>query len=144
MMNRLPSVFDTNSATSALLISTLISRHAFGKTLDHYQILVSDETVAEFDDVTGREKFETCIKAGEREAFEELLHREAMFVEVEQTVEASRDPDDDKFLAVALDGKAEVIVSGEQDLLVLDPSRCVRIVKPRVLVEEFPPVGEAL
>ena len=70
-MNRLPSVFDTNSPTSALLISTLISRHAFGKTLDHYQILVSDETVAEFDDVTGREKFETYVKAGEREAFEE-------------------------------------------------------------------------
>jgi len=143
-MNRPPCVFDTNSLISALLISTSISRHAFDKALDHYQILVSDETVAEFDDVAGREKFETYVKAGEREAFEELLHREAMFVEVEQTVEASRDPDDNKFLALALDGKAEVIVSGDQDLLVLDPFRRVRIVKPRVFVEEFPPVEEAL
>jgi len=67
-----------------------------------------------------------------------------MFAEVEQTVEASRDPDDDKFLAVALDGKAEVIVSGEQDLLVLDPFRRVRVVKPRGFIEELPPVEEAL
>ena len=63
-------MFDTNSLISALLISTSISRHAFDKALDYYQILVSDETVAEFDDVTGREKFETYVKAGEREAFE--------------------------------------------------------------------------
>ena len=59
-------------------------------------------------------------------------------------MEASRDPDDDKFLAVALDGKAEVIVSGEQDLLVLDPFRRVRVVKPRGFIEELPPVEEAL
>ena len=143
MKNRLPCVFDTNSLISALLISTSVARRAFDKALDHYQILVSNETVAEFDDVAGREKFETYLKPGEREAFQELLHREATFVEGTQAVEVSRDPDDDKFLALALAGKAEVIISGDQDLLVLDPFRGVRIVKPRTFVEEFPPLEEA-
>lgn len=104
MRNRPSCVFDTNSLISALLIKTSISRQAFDKALDHYRVLISDETVAEFDDVASREKFETYLEAGEREAFEELLHREAQFVEVTETVEASRDPDDDKFLELAVVG----------------------------------------
>jgi len=106
MKSRPPCVFDTNSLISALLISTSVSRRAFDKALDHYQLLISDEAVAEFDDVAGREKFETYLKEGERESFEELLHREAQFVEVTETVEASRDPDDDKFLELAIAGEA--------------------------------------
>lgn len=47
-------VFDTNSLISALLVSTSVSRKAFDKALNAYQILISDETVAEFDDVAGR------------------------------------------------------------------------------------------
>jgi predicted nucleic acid-binding protein len=59
-------------------------------------------------------------------------------------VEASRDPDDDKFLELAVAGEAEVIVSGDQDLLVLDPFQGARMVRPRTFVEEFLPMEEAL
>jgi len=142
MTSRPPCVFDTNSLISALLINTSVSRKAFDKAIDHYQILISDETAAEFDDVAGHEKFEKYLNVGEREGFEELLHREARLVEVSETVAASRDPDDDKFLALALAGEAEVIVSGDEDLLVLDPFRGVRIVRPRTFVEEFPPAEQ--
>lgn len=144
MRNRPSCVFDTNSLISALLINTSISRRSFDKALDHYRLLISDETVAEFDDVAGRKKFETYLEEGEREAFEEPLHREAQFVEGTETVEVNRDPDDDKFLELAVAGEAEVIVSGDQDLLVLDPFQGVRIVRPRTFVEEFPPMEEAL
>jgi len=142
MKSRSPCVFDTNSLISALLVSTSVSRRAFDKALDYYQILISDETIAEFDDVAGRGKFERYLKAGEREGFEELLHREARFVEVTETVEACRDPDDDKFLELALAGDGEVIISGDKDLLVLDPFQGIRIVRPRSFVEEFPPLEE--
>jgi len=127
---------------SALLISTSVSRKAFDKALDRYQIPISDETIAEFDDVAGREKFEKYLKAGERERFEELLHREARFVEVTEAVAASRDPDDDKFLALALAGEAKAIISGDEDLLVLSPFQGVRIVRPRTFVEGFPPAEQ--
>lgn len=59
-------------------------------------------------------------------------------------MEASRDPDDDKFLGLAVAGEAEVIVSGDQDLLVLDPFHGARMVRPRTFVEELPPMEEAL
>lgn len=142
MRNNPSCVFDTNSLISALLIKSSISRQAFDKALDHFRILISDETAAEFDDVVGREKFETYLKAGEREGFEELLHREAQFVDVTETVEASRDPDDDKFLELALAGTADVIITGDRDLLVLDPFQGVRIVTPKTFVEEFPPAKD--
>ncbi len=45
-------------------------------------------------------------------------------------VKASRDPDDDKFLAAAIEGVAEVVVTGDRDLLDLKSYRGVRIVRP--------------
>jgi putative PIN family toxin of toxin-antitoxin system len=80
------------------------------------------------------------LKEGEREGFEELLHREAVFTEVNEIVNASRDSEDDKFLELAVAGKANVVVSGDKDLLVLDPFRSIRIVRPRAFVEQFPPL----
>jgi putative PIN family toxin of toxin-antitoxin system len=109
---------------SALLVNTSVSRRASDKALDYYQILISDEIVAEFDDMAGRAKFEKYLKVGEREGFEELLHREARFVEVTETVEASRDPDDDKFLELAIAGDAESV---DKDLWVLDPFQGIHV-----------------
>lgn len=143
-MSKPPCVFDTNSLISALLIKASVSREAFDKAVDHYQILISEETTAEFDDVASREKFEDYFEEEEREVFEELLHREARLVEVTEAIEASRDSDDDKFLELAVTGGAGVIVSGDKDLLVLDPFRDIRIVRPRAFVEDFPPLEEAL
>ncbi len=45
-------------------------------------------------------------------------------------VKASRDPDDDKFLAAAIEGVAEFVVTGDRDLLDLKSHRGVRIVRP--------------
>ena len=44
---------------------------------------------------------------------------------------ACRDPDDDRVLALALAFRAEVVVSGDEDLLVLHPWRGIPIVRPR-------------
>lgn len=41
------------------------------------------------------------------------------------------DPDDDKFLACALSGKVEIIVSGDKHLLHLDGYKGLSIIKPR-------------
>ena len=41
-----------------------------------------------------------------------------------------RDPDDDVVLATALAGDGAAIVSGDQDLLILDPFRGIRVLTP--------------
>jgi len=51
-------------------------------------------------------------------------------IEIVQTVQASRDPKDDKFLEVAVNGRADVIVTGDKDLLALNPYREIAILTP--------------
>ena len=62
-----------------------------------------------------------------------LLERVASLVEIVdvlQSVRASRDPKDDKFLEAAVNGRADVIVTGDKDLLDLNPFRGMAIVTP--------------
>ncbi|HLG59565.1 MAG TPA: putative toxin-antitoxin system toxin component, PIN family [Vicinamibacterales bacterium] len=46
----------------------------------------------------------------------------------------SADPDDDKYLAAALEGRATLVVTGDPDLLALEEHQGVRIVNPRVFL----------
>jgi predicted nucleic acid-binding protein len=46
------------------------------------------------------------------------------------TVTACRDPKGDKFLELAVNGRADLIVSGDADLLVLDTFRGIPIITP--------------
>jgi predicted nucleic acid-binding protein len=46
-------------------------------------------------------------------------------------VQGCRDPRDDKFLEVAFNGRADVIISGDADLLDLNQFRGIPILSPR-------------
>lgn len=48
----------------------------------------------------------------------------------EVTVRVSRDPDDDKFLAAAVDARARFLVTGDRDLLDLKRYQDIRILRP--------------
>lgn len=58
------------------------------------------------------------------------LAQESLLVPGRVTVAASRDPEDNKFLAAAIEGEARYVVSGDKDLLDLKTYRGVRIVTP--------------
>ena len=60
----------------------------------------------------------------------EALVQESVLVPGRLRVAASRDPADDKFLAAALEGRAEAVVTGDQDLLSLRAYRGVRLLRP--------------
>ena len=47
---------------------------------------------------------------------------------------ASVDPDDDKYLAAALEGRATLVVTGDPDLLALEEHQGVRVVNPRAFL----------
>lgn len=53
---------------------------------------------------------------------------------IAERITACRDPTDDKFLELAVNGHAGVIVSGDADLLVLSPFRGIVVVPPAVFV----------
>jgi uncharacterized protein len=52
-------------------------------------------------------------------------------VQVTHPVQGCRDTRDDKFLEVAFNGQADAIISGDADLLELNPFRGIPILSPR-------------
>ena len=60
-------------------------------------------------------------------------------IEPAERVSACRDPDDDKFLEVAVNGNATHLVTGDADLLALHPFRGVAILTPADFVALFDP-----
>jgi predicted nucleic acid-binding protein len=54
----------------------------------------------------------------------------ADLVTITESIVACRDPHDDKFLELAVNGRADVIISGDADLLVLDAFRGIPIITP--------------
>ena len=59
-----------------------------------------------------------------------LVFSAAELVTITERVTGCRDPDDDKFLELAVNGRADVIVSGDDDLLILDTFRGIPIITP--------------
>ena len=79
-------------------------------------------------DVILRPKFDRYVSAESRNQFIAALLRNARFLEPEESIQACRDPKDDKFLEIAVAGQAMFVITGDEDLLVLDPFRGIRIV----------------
>jgi predicted nucleic acid-binding protein len=51
-----------------------------------------------------------------------------------QAIRACRDPKDDKFLELAVHGRADLIVTGDQDLHTLNPFRGIAILTPNAFL----------
>jgi len=121
-------VVDTNALVSRLLLPRSIP--AVRKVTDTGQLLVSNATLTELAEVLARPKFASYVSIQDRQQFIRLLGRVAEIVPVTHTIRASRDPEDDKFLELAVNGGANVIITGDKDLLALDPFRKIAIVTP--------------
>lgn len=84
----------------------------------------------ELDDVLSRHRFERYVTRQERAVFLRDLLRMAMSVTITERVRACRDPKDDKILELAVNGRANYIVTSDDDLLDLNPFRGIAIVRP--------------
>ena len=124
------SSFDTNVLISRLLLPASVSGRAVRKAVDAGQLVVSEATLAELAAVVGRAKFDPYLSIADRQEFIRLLGRIAEMVPVVRVVRACRDPADDKFLEVAVNGRADLIITGDRDLLALDPFMGIAILTP--------------
>ena len=123
-------VVDTNALVSRLLLPSSVPARALQKAVAGAQLLVSEATLAELADVLSREKFDPYITVAERREFLRLLGRIAEVVPIVHKIRACRDPRDDKFLELAVNGAANLVVTGDEDLLALDPFRDIPIITP--------------
>ena len=117
------AVLDTNLLVSYLLthrppIAVLIDHHL---ARGHFSLLTAPELLAELDRVLNYAKLQRYYTDEERARFVALVMALSQVVNLPETIpRICRDPDDDRLIACAVVGGAEVIVSGDQDLCTLE------------------------
>lgn len=131
MKSNFRTVIDTSVIVSAVLLPRSVPRQAFDTAASRGALLVSEETIAELDEVLRRPKFDMYVSETRRLQFLAALLREAEVIAVVDVVSDCRDPKDNKFLELALSGRGSHIVTGDLDLLVLHPFRGIAIVSPQ-------------
>ncbi len=130
-------VFDTNVIVSALLLKQSIARQALDKAIQQGQPLISHATVEELNYVLRRKGIEKYVTEEERVEFLTAFVRDGALVDITERVTVCRDPKDNKFLELAVNGQAMCIVSGDEDLLVLHPFRGKAIMTPRQFLDSL-------
>ena len=123
-------VFDVNVLVSALLFTNSVPRQAFNKALLQGIILISETLKEELTRVLARDKFNRYVYLAEREEFFGGLIRDSTLVEITESIQVCRDPKDDRVLELAVCGNATYIVTGDADLLVLNPFRGIGVLRP--------------
>jgi len=135
MKNKVRIVIDTNVAISAILLPRSVSRQAFDFVVSQAQLLMSEQTLSELDEVLCRPKFSKYVSEKQRLDFFAALVHETEFIQITEAITDCRDKKDNKFLELAVSGKASHIISGDKDLLVLNPFRGVVISSPAAFLE---------
>ncbi len=123
-------VVDTNVLISAGLKQGSFPNLALYQASQRCVLLKSVATDAQFSEVITRSYIAPLMRPELRDWLIQLM-RSAELVSITERVVACRDPSDDKFLELAVNGRADLILTGDKDLLVLDLFRGVPIVTPR-------------
>jgi putative PIN family toxin of toxin-antitoxin system len=134
MNSNLRYVFDTNTLISHLLLPNSIPAQAVKMGLMEGQLLVSEETMSELATVLSRTKFDPYISRDDRQDFFNCFGRVVEMVHIIKRIKVCKDPKDDKFLDLAINGNAGCIITGDNDLLELHPFQNIRIITPAQFV----------
>ncbi len=127
-------VIDTSSLISALLKPLSIPAQALTFLGAHCDLMASVETLAELENVLGRSYLDRYRSREERADFLEKYREMVNVIDVLDEVQDCRDPRDDKFLSLALAAKADLIVSSDADLQVLNPYRGIPVLSPAQVI----------
>ncbi len=92
---------------SAALNKEGTSRKALQKAVEEFTILLALETMTELEEVLSREKFKRFILREDKIAILQLLAQNGELIEINSDVKLCRDEDDNKFLNLAIDGRAD-------------------------------------
>jgi len=136
-MDELRFVIDTNILVSAVLIKSSVPDVALKKAKNLGTMLFSEATFQELQEILNRSKFDKYISLSIRTQFLAKLKLESEAVQIVKIIKECRDPKDDKFLEVAINGNATHIITGDKDLLELHPFRGVDIITATQFLEIF-------
>ncbi len=121
-------VIDTNIFISAALSESSTPAKALDYSLENSRILISTDTCEEISAKLLDNKFDKYVRIETRQIFLQKFLSIAEMVSIETSIKVCRDNKDDKFLELAVNGDADFIITGDQDLLVLHPFGTVQII----------------
>lgn len=130
-------VLDSNVLISALLVKSSVPAALLTLVLQNHRLVFSRATFDELHTRLWKPKFDKYVAMEDRTAYLNDLSAVAEWVEpgVELAAPICRDVDDQKFIQLALSAGADWLVTGDQDLLVLERAGSVRVVKPADALE---------
>ncbi len=137
MTNNPRVVFDTNVLISAALRELGKPRKALNWVSRSGVLLFSEETFQELERTLYKPRLLRLLEEYQRRAFLDWMRMRGSFIEVMETVRACSDPDDDKFLELALSGQADYIVTGNIRDFPPSPFEGIPIIRPAEFVETF-------
>jgi len=136
MKKKIRFILDTNIWISFLITKSMkgIDRLIFN---DKATLLFSNESITEFIDVISREKLKPYFTKDDIASLIDLIEEYGEIVEVKSNVDICRDKEDNFLLSLAKDGKADYLMTGDKDLLVLDIFGKTKITKLTDFLEKF-------
>jgi hypothetical protein len=112
-------VVDTNTIVSGILLPESIPGSLLSYLVQHAIMIFSPATRDELLGVIARQKFDRYVAADARERAATILVRDGEIISPRRLFHVCRDPKDDKFLDLAHAGKADCLISGDDDLIAL-------------------------
>lgn len=136
-MTSLKLVVDTNVLISAALSTQGTPAQLMRRILSRHTLVFSQPTFDELHTRLYRPKFDRYITLEQRQRLLHDFNACAHWVELAPYPVYCRDPDDDKFIATALQAQAAWLVSGDRDLLEALPPADLRILTPTQALEQL-------
>jgi uncharacterized protein len=124
-------VFDTNILISATFWPTGVPAQCVRWAFSHCVVVASEPLLQELTTRITRPKFDKYSSPGRLAWMFSTVVKGVDQVALRGDMHVCRDPDDDKILETAVIGKADCIVTGDKDLLILHPFRGIRIMLPK-------------
>lgn len=127
MESPLRVVLDTNVLISALAHSGYSREFVFTLLSENVKIILSDYILSEIEDVLRRNKFKDKPIL---HTLKDFITRDVDLVQVSFKIPKTplRDPKDHPILRTAQNGRAQFIITGDEDLLTLKSYRNINIV----------------
>lgn len=130
-------VIDTNVLISAGLLPQSKTAQVLTLAVEHFVIAQNQHTWHELETRITRPKFDRYFGDSGRMEHLVKIAQSMQHFEVTAEVSVSRDPTDDKFIGLAIDAGASILISGDPDLKDVRMHRGVEILSPTHFFERF-------
>ena len=130
-------VIDTNVLISAGLLPQSKTAETLALAVEHFVIAQNQDTWHELETRIARPKFDRYFGESGRLRHLVKIAQSIQRFEVSVAVSVSRDKTDDKFIELAIDSGAKILISGDPDLKDVKVYKGIEILSPDQFCERF-------